>query len=136
MEMHETVASGVVSSPKEQVLNHHQTTNDYTMQETAASAVTSAPSRTVTNHPEGRTGDIGMEGNAAAGAVSSPHETIGNNVNPRTGTLLGGVSGFAAIVVRNTKTTILNGAQRTQTSVHGTVPRVAVGMASHSKITT
>lgn len=77
-----------------------------------------------------------MEGNAAAGAVSSPHETIGNNVNPRTGTLLGGVSGFAAIVVRNTKTTILNGAQRTQTSVHGTVPRVAVGMASHSKITT
>ena len=111
MEMHETVASGVVSSPKEQVLNHHQTTNDYTMQETAASAVTSAPSRTVTNHPEGRTGDIGMEGNAAAGAVSSPHETIGNNVNPRTGTLSGGVSGFAAIVVRNTKTTILNGAQ-------------------------
>ena len=136
MEMHETVASGVVSSPKEQVLNHHQTTNDYTMQETVASAVTSAPSRTVTNHPEGRTGDIGMEGNAAAGAVSSPHETIGNNVNPRTGTLLGGVSGFAAIVVRNTKTTILNGAQRTQASVHGTVPRVAVGMASHSKITT
>jgi phage tail P2-like protein len=136
MEMHETVASVVVSSPKEQVLNHHQTTNDYTMQETAASAVTSAPSRTVTNHPEGRTGDIGMEGNAAAGAVSSPHETIGNNVNPRTGTLLGGVSGFAAIVVRNTKTTILNGAQRTQASVHGTVPRVAVGMASHSKITT
>ena len=136
MEMYETVASGVVSSPKEQVLNHHQTTNDYTMQETAASAVTSAPSRTVTNHPEGRTGDIGMEGNAAAGAVSSPHETIGNNVNPRTGTLSGGVSGFAAIVVRNTKTTILNGAQRTQASVHGTVPRVAVGMASHSKITT
>ena len=136
MEMHETVASGVVSSPKEQVLNHHQTTNDYTMQETAASAATSAPSRTVTNHPEGRTGDIGMEGNAAAGAVSSPHETIGNNVNPRTGTLSGGVSGFAAIVVRNTKTTILNGAQRTQASVHGTVPRVAVGMASHSKITT
>ena len=36
MEMHETVASGVVSSPKEQVLNHHQTTDDYTMQETAA----------------------------------------------------------------------------------------------------
>lgn len=136
MEMHETVASGVVSSPKEQVLNHHQTTDDYTMQETAASAATSAPSRTVTNHPEGRTGDIGMEGNAAAGAVSSPHEIIGNNVNPRTGTLLGGVSGFAAIVVRNTKTTILNGAQRTQASVHGTVPRVAVGMASHSKITT
>lgn len=136
MEMHETVASGVVSSPKEQVLNHHQTANDYTMQETAASAVTSAPSRTVTNHPEGRTGDIGMEGSAAAGAVSSPHETIGNNVNPRTGTLSGGVNGFAAIVVRNTKTTILNGAQRTQASVHGTVPRVAVGMASHSKITT
>lgn len=77
-----------------------------------------------------------MEGNAATGAVSSPHETIGNNVNPRTGTLLGGVSGFAAIVARNTKTTILNGAQRTQASVHGTVPRVAVGMASHSKITT
>ena len=49
---------------------------------------------------------------------------------------MGGVSGFAAIVVRNTKTTILNGAQRTQASVHGTVPRVAVGMASHSKITT
>lgn len=106
------------------------------MHETVASAVTSAPFRTVTNHPEGRTGDIGMEGNAAAGAVSSPHETIGNNVNPRTGTLSGGVSGFAAIVVRNTKTTILNGAQRTQASVHGTVPRVAVGMASHSKITT
>lgn len=60
-----------------------------------------------------------MEGNAAAGAVSSPHETIGNNVNPRTGTLSGGVSGFAAIVVRNTKTTILNGAQRTQASIHG-----------------
>ena len=118
MEMHETVASGVVSSPKEQVLNHHQTTNDYTMQETAASAVTSAPSRTVTNHPEGRTGDIGMEGNAAAAAVSSPHETIGNNVNPRTGTLSGGVSGFAAIVVRNTKTTILN--QRNRPARQGT----------------
>ena len=31
---------------------------------------------------------------------------------------------------------VKDGAQRTQASVHGTVPRVAVGMASHSKITT
>lgn len=135
MGMDERVAAGVISSPEEHILNHHQTKNGYKMQETAKAAVTSSPSLTVTNHPDGRTGATHMNENAATAVVASPHESIGNNVAPRTGTLSGTVRGYAVLVARNTTVTILNGAQHTQASIQGRVPRVAVGMASHSKLT-
>lgn len=135
MEMYESVATGAISTPEEQILNHHQTNNNCKMQKKAASAVHSCPSLKVTNHPDGRTQKAGVNENTAAGAVSSPHESIGNNVAPRTSTLSGTVRGFAVLVVRNTTATILNGAQHTQTSVQGTIPKVAVGMTSNSKST-
>lgn len=135
MEMYESVATGVISTPEEQILNHHQTDNNCRMQEKAASAVRTCPSLKVTNHPDGRTQEAGVNENTAAGAVSSPHESIGNNVAPRTSTLSGTVRGFAVLVVRNTTATILNGAQHTQASVQGTIPKVAVGMTSNSKST-
>lgn len=135
MEMNESVAAGMASTPGEHILNHSQTDNTCTMQDTVASAVYSSPALRVTNHPEGRKQKAGVNENSAAGAVSSPHETIGNNVAPRTSTLSGTVRGFAVLVVRNTTATILNGAQHTQASVQGTIPKVAAGMTSNSKIT-
>lgn len=135
MEMNESVAAGMVSTPGEHILNHHQTDNTCTMKDTVASAAHSSPALKVTNHPEGRTQETGVNENSAAGAVSSPYETIGNNVTPRTSTLSGTVRGFAVLVVRNTTATILNGAQHAQASVQGTIPKAAAGMASNSKIT-
>jgi hypothetical protein len=131
--MNETVAAGAVSRPEEAILNHHQMSEQQTMNERLAAAMYASPKFTVTNAPQGRTANGHISEKAAAGAISSPTEIIGNNAEPRAGST-GGTSCVAAAAKSSTRIIILNGALQSQTTIqaaHG----IAVGMASHSKIT-
>lgn len=133
MDMTEHVASGMVSQPNVNVLNHHEKDEGIEMKNRMATGAVSHPKESITNAPQGRTGAAENTVSVAAGVTSKPHESIGNHAEPRT-TQASGIIYAAAVAVASTKATVYNGAFTAERTIGGT-QNVAVGAASHSKIT-
>ncbi len=133
MGQHEYVATAVIGSPNEAIMNHSNITESQSNKERMAAGVVATPNGAITNAPKIQSG-ITSDETVAVGASGRPHETIGNNVDPRTGQASGGCFAFAGMTA-STKTVIYNGAFVAGESIKGTQMAAAAGLTSHSKIT-